>query len=330
MAGIQYLTMIQDLFFRLLKSALWNVPLQLDSYPKADEWYDIYGMARRQTVEGILYDVICDLPLEAGVPRDLAIRWMINARHISERNSRMVALVKQQKNDWRENDVDAVLMKGLSVAAMYPVPEHRITGDIDWLIRGEGSWNRAMELLRKSGTEVDHDSDGDVYYVDKGIVVEYHHKGLLSNTPVGVLVMLNGHVLHHGMVTGIGVRHLCDMAMAYKYYKGSYDMQEYVSCLKDLGVFRWTCLLNKVLVETLGMPADLISEFPASRRISDGDCRRLMRLVMEDGNFGFNKKWRFAGFWFRFSLLFRYVPGNFIKRWFGLLSGRITLKLHKR
>lgn len=315
--------MTPDLFIRLLQSALWNVPLSLETPVDAETWYDVYGTARHQTVEGLLYDVICGLPSDAGLPRDLAATWLLAADRIERNYRRIAAEVERQARIWQDNGIDAVLMKGTAVAAMYPVPEHRVIGDIDWWIRGDDGWNRALELLRRNGIRAGQDSDGDVHYQSNGIVVEHHRGGMFADGPAGVLMMLNEHILHHAAVTGIGMRHLCDLAMAYRHYSGSYDVAEYVSLLGSMRMLRWTALLHAVLRQVLGAPENILPELPGAMRVRRRDCDRFLQLVMTDGNFGLDRKWRYAGLWRRFTLLVRYVPGPLVRRWTGLLGGRI-------
>lgn len=314
--------MIQDLFNRLLQGALWNVPLNLDTPVSAETWYDVYDIARHQTVEGLLYDVICQLPSDSGLPRDLAATWLLAADRVERNYRRISAEVESQTRIWQDNGIDAVLMKGIAVAAMYPVPEHRVIGDIDWWIRGNDGWNRALELLRSNGVETGQDSDGDVHYQSNGIVVEYHRSGMPAEGPAGVLMVLNEHILHHAAVTGIGMRHLCDLAVAYRHYSGSYDVAEYVSLLRSMHLRRWTALLHAVLRQVLGTPEDILPELPGAVQVSRRDCDRFLQLVMADGNFGLGRKWRYAGLWRRFSLLMRYAPWPFLRRWAGLLCGR--------
>lgn len=315
--------MIQELFFRLVRSALWKAPVELEQPVSAETWQEVYAMAKRQTVEGVLFDVIRDLSSDSGMPLALAARWMLDADNIEKWYRRMSAELEVQTRFWQENGIDAVLMKGMSVAVMYPVPEHRVFGDIDWWMRGEHDWDRALELVRDKGFDISYDSDGDIHYVSNDIVVEHHRYGLPVEGPVGVLLMLNEHILHHAMVAGIGVRHMCDMAMAYRHYSGAYDAAEYVSKLREMRMLRWTALLHGVLKTALGTPSDLLPDVPVTLRVPQRDCDRLVRLVMEDGNFGLDKKNRYSGFRRRFMLLFRYVPGLFVRRWVGLLFGRM-------
>ena len=306
---------------------MWNGPPQWPRVPDPEEWRILFRMSKAHAVQGIMFDVIKDLPAAAGVPRQLAAEWMIEADGIERDYAAKYVMTLSQKDFWKENGIEAVLLKGVGVARFYPVPEHRVMGDIDWWMPGRANWRKALDLVRAGdyGVNVKRDSDGDCNYTYGGITVEHHRHGMRAEGAVGTLVMLNEHILHHVMTSGIGMRHLCDMALAYRYYCGSYDTEQYLSCLKKYGLSKWNGLLNATLKRTLAVPDDMLPGGAGSVKAADAD--RLVGLIMEDGDFGFGRRHRFGGFSSRFGLFMRYAPWLFIKRWAGLVIGRITFTI---
>ncbi len=316
---------MNNLLLSLLRAALWNTQVDIgDTAPAPEEWAEVYRLARFHTVQGVLFDVVRDLPAGAGVPRSLAAQWLVEVDGIENSFRKHKALVEAQDRFWKKNGIDAVLIKGLSVAAMYRVPEHRVLGDIDWCMPGRDNWRRSCELVRDKGYRTTLDSDGDCNYVVDGIVVEHHRKGLPEQGVIGELLMLCEHILHHAMVTGIGLRHICDMAVAYSHYCGRYSMDEYVLALRRHGLYRWTALLNEVLKNMAGIPAEVLPVIPDSSLVRSGDVELFNELVLSDGNFGLDKERRFSGFCRRARLFMRYAPGKFACRWAGLLAGRAS------
>ena len=77
---------------------------------------------------------------------------------------------------------------------------------------------------------------------------------------------------------------------------------------------RWTGVLQSALAEAGLYGTD-------SFRSADG--RRLLSLVMEDGNLGMEKIRRSSGLLRSSVLLLRIVPGRMLKRWMALVRGRI-------
>ena len=110
------------------------------------------------------------------------------------------------------------------------------------------------------------DSDGDVHYTLSGVVVEHHRRwndassararrvidALSPETPEAQLIMRNVHILKHAMVGGIGLRQLCDLAMAYRHYDGQYDPASLTGKLREAGLGKWNGLLNAFLVQVIG------------------------------------------------------------------------------
>lgn len=58
------------------------------------------------------------------------------------------------------NNISYILLKGISLAAFYPVPEYRQLGDVDIYINDKEMFNRANALLLANGyTKDDEISD---------------------------------------------------------------------------------------------------------------------------------------------------------------------------
>ncbi|MCQ2168566.1 MAG: nucleotidyltransferase family protein [Bacteroidales bacterium] len=263
-----------------------------------EEWEYIYRESLRQAVCGIVWQAVRQLPQESWPGPELMERWTADVVRISRDYERTRKVVAYQRGEWEKNDIDATLMKGLVSAAMYPCPELRMSGDIDWYVPGKENWKRALELLRSNGIKWAPDSDGGIHYVLDCIVVEHHRDGLEYPGPIGELYLRCEHILHHAMVTGVGFKHICDYFMALRFYQGGYDEGEYRRYLKNRGIARWDDIL---------------------RQLPD----RLLDRVFRDGNMGLDLKYRFRGFLSRAVFFLGVCPRVYLKRWFGLFFGRI-------
>lgn len=311
----------EELFLNLLRAALWDVSADIGGCD-ATVWEQVYSLARCHAVQGLLFDVVKGLPAGAGLPGQLAARWLLETHSIEERNRHLGMVAERQAAMWKRLGIEAVMLKGLGVAAWYKVPAHRVTGDIDWWFPEEGGWDRALKAVRELGLEVSADSDRDISYTFEGVTVEHHRKGFECDGPPGWLLLLNTHLLHHAQVTGVGMRHVCDLAMAYKVFEGRYDAAEYEEMLVSRGLLRWTALLHAAMDILLNVPEGVLPEFARKVRVSGKDTARLAALFMADGNFGLHRKRRYAGLSARAWLFLRCSPGSFVRRWTGLLAGR--------
>lgn len=299
------------------------------------QWRSILGGAAVQNIHTLIYDV-----LPEGIPEDVMEIWSGQVHQVEKVNRRIAAVAAAQEKVWNDRGLNYAMMKGLSVASLYPHPEHRGCGDIDWYFTDEKSWNEALELAEKNVPGgVNRDSDGDVNYTWNGVVIEHHrdwtHLSSRKNRlmagnahiecgrfgPEDVLLMLNAHILHHLSTSGIGLKQLADLAVAYEKYAGSYDEEHYSCRLKKLGLERWTALLHSVLVEITGAPSEVLPVTPIHYA---PDVETVIRLVFCDGNFGMHRgKHRFGNMGMRINVLMKYCPREVVSRYWHLAAGRI-------
>lgn len=263
------------------------------------EWATVYLLSMRQAVVGIVWSGVETLPPSCRPPVPMAEHWAEAVKVTGNDYDRVARVVEQQGRTWASEGINAVLLKGPVSAAMYPDPRRRTSGDIDWWMPTDKDWDAALKIVESKGFRWTGDSDGDIHYVVSGIVVEHHRRGLEYEGPIGELLLRCEHALHHAMVTGMGFRHLCDYLMALKYYEGQYDVDGYHKVLQDRGLLKWEKALS-------------------------GLDPRLVSLVFKDGNMGFGRSRRFSGgFFSRAALFLQLCPGLFVKRWSGLIVGRL-------
>ena len=302
------------MFFSLLRKAL--VPGGGEVDVAGADWDMIFSTACRHSVQAVMFDAVRDLPAGSGLSPLLAARWLMEAGEAEKEYGRIKSVVEAQRAVWESRGIDAVLLKGLESAKYYPVPEHRINGDIDWWMRGRESWDSALGWLGEEGIGWKRDSDGDISYEYSGVLVEHHRKGFAGEGPEAELLYLAEHVFHHAAVSGVGLRQVCDYAMALRYFDGTFDRDRYVSLAASRGFAGWVRLLDAAVALIMdggeGLPAGL-------RRRAE----RLLALIMEDGNFGLDRKKRFGAFFTRAAAVGVSAPIRFILRWGGLGVGRL-------
>jgi len=229
---------------------------------------------------------------------------------------------------WSGMGLDACVLKGLESAALYPVPEHRQCGDVDWYFPSQGQRCKANSWAMANGSGVGKDSDGCLHYSLGGVLMEHHLLRIDPSDKAQVLGMYIMHIQKHAMVMGIGFRHFCDVALAYRRFSGQYQPDALKETLSRGGALRWSALMDAFLVRELGLDERFL---PLSdwRVVPDADVDRLLDLVIEDGNFGLQKKNRMSGFFRRFALFMRYSPSEFFRRWLFLAAGRMRIVFNR-
>ena len=117
----------------LLRAGLWEKELEdLSIFPlSADDWTEIFRMARRQTVTGIVYRGLCRLPDSFLPPESVLLPWVATVERIERSNHRMNTVLLGLYRRCYSVGVEPVLQKGQGVALFYEQPWVRECGDID-------------------------------------------------------------------------------------------------------------------------------------------------------------------------------------------------------
>ena len=303
-------------FFALLQAGLWNRDPDESCFPVSPEtWERVFILARKQTVEGIVYDGIMRLPERYFPPKGLLLKWVVMIDSMEERNRRMNKSVCEIYEFFTKNDIMAFLMKGQGVAACYNNPLHRVCGDIDWCFPDKENFDRANRLIEENGIKIEKQAGFSSCYPWRGFLVEQHRHLLdisnpcLSNylhrvqqqeftrsiylgangrkiqlpSPILAHLSINTHILKHLLAFGISIRQLCDSARACYAYRNRIDAEALKAIYGKLGIYRWIQLLNNLLVNYLGMPEEYLP-FPLTVQQNAG---WMMKDMLQSGNFGF-------------------------------------------
>ncbi|WP_321480782.1 nucleotidyltransferase family protein [uncultured Bacteroides sp.] len=334
-------------FFVLLRAGLWSKSPEHECFPlNADVWEQIYFLARKQTVEGLIYDGIMLLPTESLPPKNLLIKWTVLIDSIESRNKQMNEAIEELNNLFLENHITAFLQKGQGLAACYEKPLHRICGDVDWCFQSQSEYDRANQLIRSKGIPTKIQAGYSVAYEWRGFLIEHHsrlldiHNPFVSSylaklqqveyknktalclgerevtlfSPLLTHVSVNSHILKHFLSFGIGLRQLCDSARICCAYHDEIDKTLLKEVYCKTGLYRWMCLLNTLLVQELGMPVTYLP-FPLS---FDSQYGWMMEDIFRGGNFGFYDTRYGFHILRRFLHNVRYVPSEAF--WFPVLQ----------
>ena len=275
-----------DRFFALIRAGLNGTPIP--DFPKLEgkEWASMIALARRQTVVGLLYQGIGQLPPGYPLPQNILFVLIAEIGQIEKESRKVKAIADALTAELQAQGLHPLVMKGPAVAAFYAQPLLRECGDIDLYLPPE-EFDKAAALAG----EVTPAPDGSVHYKRDGIDIDQHrqyfdlHSGKLPAvpSPEATLLMLSAHILKHCMGAGIGLRQLCDMAMAYKAL--AVPPERLRACFRDAGLERWNRLLFSFLHTYLGAEP-LYDDLPSPEP--------LLQIILEGGNFGHHSEAREA------------------------------------
>lgn len=133
-------TAAYDIFLYLLRCAVTQQAADIDTLlSKAGgepiPWSDVYDIADMQTVVGILLPTVQALPPHVQPPRKtILLPWLAAAADIVQANHKLSQAADKLSQRLETDGFHTCMLKGQGVAAYYPDPTLRASGDIDlWI-----------------------------------------------------------------------------------------------------------------------------------------------------------------------------------------------------
>ena len=163
-----------QIFFDFLRFSI-GPKLEIPSSLKEADWKELYAIAKKQCLVGVLFDGIKKLPAEhVGMEKELLLHWMAESQMLEKANVRLNDAAIQVSEWFRKKGLRTCILKGQGNALMYPNPYSRTPGDIDiWV---EGGDKRVISFVRSISPHKKacyHHIEFPSY---KGVEVEVHYR----------------------------------------------------------------------------------------------------------------------------------------------------------
>lgn len=224
-----------------------------------------------------------------------------------------------------KNNIPYFLMKGISLAAYYPMPEYRKEGDVDIYINEPEAFDRARQILEKNGYLPDSEvSSHHLTYTymfpktGRKYILELHFRivGTYQYRPANQVIdtvygrehlstcfqIINGktyrvlppteytfymihHMLRHYLYSGFGIQLLSDFTLYVKKNEAEIDFEK---------IHRW-CLesrishLYEIILESCRLWLGLPSHIDADTHCDPKDCETFMEKILSGGAMGANE-----------------------------------------
>ena len=125
----------QKIFFDFLRFCIGSAK-EIPGSLKEVDWKELYAIAKKQALLGVLFYGIRRLPKQLAPEQKLLMQWMVMAEQIRKQNIRLFQdSVKVCQNFENEGFANCIL-KGQGNALLYPDPYMRTPGDIDIYLSG--------------------------------------------------------------------------------------------------------------------------------------------------------------------------------------------------
>lgn len=316
------MTLVESHYFALLRSSLWETPVDIKD---PIDWNAVMHIAQHHANQALLSGVASQMTADNRPSEAMVGKMQAAMRNNLLSQLRLKQILTSAVTLLRQHNIEPVLLKGFSLAMLYPNPNLRQFGDIDLFV-GLDDFHEACDLLRTLpggynwGEEVDA---GHHYNIEFGnYPMEIHRVSAEVSNPKDALayaaierdglsenlrrVEYEGleisfpskefmvfytffHAWHHFLTTGVGWRQISDVAMTLHAYHGNLDLEKLGRWLTSMHLMKPWQTFGCLMVEWLGLQE---VEMP----FYDASClrkaRRLYRKVMEVGNFSRNSRFK--------------------------------------
>ena len=305
----------QKIFFEFLRFCIGSAKEIPDSLKEVD-WQEIYAIAKKQCLVGVLFDGIRRLPKELAPEQKLLMQWMVMAEMIRKQNIKLFQdSVKVCQNFENEGFANCIL-KGQGNALLYPDPYMRTPGDIDiYLSGGRRKIMKYVDQVCPNQVMRYHHVDFPVmktaivelftpsnmfFHIHNRLMQQWFKDGMdlqCSNVvtlPDGYgeitvptmsfnVIYILSHLYRHVFTEGIGLRQLIDyyFVLVKSEERRVKNLTALQRELKYLGLWKFAGAVMYVLHETLGLPE---AKMIAPIDVNEG--RFLLAEIMQGGNFG--------------------------------------------
>jgi len=296
-------------FFALLRFALWG---KADGLPESLDEQTIkqfLAEANEQTVIGLMADAINSCGVQ--FPPTLIPRLVGTTLKAEFANNQ----INKELAEFAKLEIpDYAVVKGQTIAALYPNPSLRKPGDIDFVVRDYSAARQVLaekwqiqlpeRLIEKELAFVHNNIDYEIHdsLVAFGsgrhqrfwdqlmrqpfVPVQVADSQIYTLEPTRNAAYLFIHIFFHFLREGIGLRQLCDWAIYLHHFRDQINKDELSDILDHLGLSKAFRAFGAILVDYLGL-----TTFPFP--ISSKDRRwaeKVLPDILHGGNFGRNIK----------------------------------------
>lgn len=149
--------------------------------PDKEEWDALLKTAQKQSLVGVTFEVMDNMPEEMGPRLATYGKWALLDEKIRDRHALAVERTKELYTMVKDTGLECCILKGAGLARFYPTPSRRQAGDIDIWVKGSRNDTLAAFGARFRTDEVHyHHCDAHIF---PDIKVEVHFTPSWMNNP---------------------------------------------------------------------------------------------------------------------------------------------------
>lgn len=269
------------------------------------DWDAVFDICSEQGVLGIVADGVDNLNERGLIPEghqfnhNMKMQWGYNVMKIEKTFIKQFKVSNMLAEEYDRHGIRTVVLKGLSVARLYPNPLHRPCGDLDCFLMGD--YEKGNVVAEQMGADVTRDYYKHSHIKIHGLMVENHqfctgisgnrrnkdfekeiqkilynselfpikNTKLLSPSPLFNAVFLTIHAWNHFMTVGKSLRQICDWAVFLNRYNDKIDWNKFteIISIRNSKLFNFARILSFIAHKYIGveLPEIFISDENAER-----------------------------------------------------------------
>ncbi len=287
--------MLKERLFFLLRSAMYARSAEEFSIFNGiddEQWEELMTTAKRHGLKLLITEALDYLPSQYHPSLKVKATWAFAVINAEDRFEHYKQTLEELAKIMSDSEISILLMKGLTVASLYPNPARREGGDIDMFLLGDK--NKGDAAIRSLGVAIDQDGEGykHSHFVFNGIDVERHNtfieidhyikkyrrqterineiilgsinEGRLSEMTIGsqkvfmlepkyALLFMIAHAMGHIIFVDGGIRQYSDIAIYIKYYRDQLDAEWFKERFEECGMSKFVANMEYFCVHRLGM-----------------------------------------------------------------------------
>ena len=289
----------------LLAHEIFDQAMDIDA--STVDWSAVLAEAQCHKVTALMYPAIRSMD---GVPEAVFNKVCGTAITVATASEAMLKEQRRILDLLEARQIPCAVLKGTSVAHLYPHPELRTIGDIDILV-DEENLDEACKALQADGFAPSYTAEKHLCLQKGAVWVEMHRmvsvfpeseKGRFTKQTMtdalrhtqeaeigGVrfpmlsgayqIIALLAHMEQHLATSGIGLRQVCDWAVTAHALRNCFD-GETLALLERCGLLRFARIMTRLCERYLGLP-------PCSwiTDASDALVDAMLADVLDGGNF---------------------------------------------
>lgn len=272
------------------------------------DWTEAMQIATKQGIVGVVLDGV-NRCFEANVPVDIdfntKMEWIGFVSQMEAGYKHHQEVIAQLTRFYAEHDIKMIVLKGIGLSLNYPIPNHRPAGDMDIYLFGKQE--EADDIIQKElGIKIDSGHHHHTVFQFHGESVENHYDFLnvhvrksnkriekklkelcaignderpegyyLPSTEFNAIFVLR-HCACHFASTRMSLRQILDWGLFMQKHHHEINWNEYISYLKDEGMYRFYNLMGLFCMSHLGFDASIFHEL-----YSDSSFERFCNEIFE-------------------------------------------------